>query len=103
MTQSKPLVDQCTAWLVTDAPRRLAPATVLEYRRHLTAFEAWLETTLGILFCPDQITAYRMERYLAELEAQVRRLGHSSLTTTRRYAKASMQELAAAVEALYDA
>lgn len=30
-------------------------------------------------------------------------LGHSSLTTTRRYAKASVQEVAAAVEALYDA
>ena len=29
-------------------------------------------------------------------------LGHSSLTTTRRYAKASMQELAAVVEVLYD-
>lgn len=34
----------------------------------LTAFEAWLETTLGILFCPDQTTAYRLVRYLAEFE-----------------------------------
>jgi site-specific recombinase XerD len=30
-------------------------------------------------------------------------LGHSSLTTTRRYAKASVEELEDAVEALYDA
>ena len=73
MTQALPLVDQWTAWLATDAPRRLTPATVRVYRRHLTAFAHWLETTLGIPFCPDQIIAYRMERYLAELEAQVQR------------------------------
>ena len=30
-------------------------------------------------------------------------LGHSSLTTTRRYATASVEELEDAVEALYDA
>jgi len=29
-------------------------------------------------------------------------LGHSSLTTTRRYAKASVQELEAAIEVPYD-
>ena len=73
MTQALPLVDQWTAWLATDAPRRLTPATVREYRRHLTAFADWQQTTLGIPFCPDQITTYRMEHYLAELEAQVQR------------------------------
>ncbi len=38
-----------------------------------------------------------------DLVTAVDLLRHSSLTTTRRYARASMQELAAAVETLYDA
>ena len=71
-TQLVPFVDQWTRWLATDAPRRLIPATIQEYRRHLLGFADWVETTLGITFVPDQITANRMERYLAELEVLVR-------------------------------
>lgn len=71
-TQLVPFVEQWARWLATDAPRRLIPATIQEYRRHLLAFADWFETTLGIAFVPDQVTANRMERYLAELEVLVR-------------------------------
>ena len=71
-TQLGPFVDQWTHWLATAAPRRLLPATIQEYRRHLLAFADWVETTLGIPCVPDQITANRMERYLAEIEVLVR-------------------------------
>lgn len=71
-TQLVPFVDQWARWLATDAPRCLIPATIQEYRRHLLAFADWVETTLGTICVPDQITANRMERYLGELEVLVR-------------------------------
>jgi hypothetical protein len=61
------MIVEWTAWLATDAPRRLTPTTIDDYRRQLERFVAWLVTTLGLSGTPSQITAYRMERYLAEL------------------------------------
>ncbi len=46
------------------------------------AFADWLETIVGIAFLPNHVTAYRMERGLAEIEAQMRTSsGHKQPTT----------------------
>jgi len=66
------MIDQWTNWLATDAPRRLSQTTIRDYQRQLERFVAWLTTTLGHSATPEQMTSYRMERYLSELEAQVR-------------------------------
>jgi len=67
------LMDRWTYWLATDAPRRLAPATVQEYQRQVVAFARWMETTLAVSFAPESVTSYRMDQYVATLEAQVTR------------------------------
>lgn len=66
------MIDEWTTWLATDAPRRLTEATIREYRRDLEIFVQWLESTLGVRGTVEQVTSYRMERYLAEIEALVR-------------------------------
>ena len=66
------MIEQWSTWLATDAPRRLAPATIRDYQRQLERFVDWLATTLGHNATPEQTTSYRMERYLSELEGQVR-------------------------------
>ena len=86
MTQLGPLVDQWTHWLLTEAPRRLTPATIMEYRRHLLAFGNWLEGMVGIPFLADQITPYRMERYLAEIEVQIRQKQRAPATYNKAVA-----------------
>jgi integrase/recombinase XerD len=67
------LIDQWSIWLATDAPRRLARATIHDYQRQVERFVTWLATTLGHSATPEQMTSYRMERFLSELEGQVRR------------------------------
>jgi integrase/recombinase XerD len=67
------MLEQWSAWLATDAPRRLSPTTIRDYQRQLERFVTWLATTLGQSAAPEQMTLYRMERYLSELEGQVRR------------------------------
>jgi site-specific recombinase XerD len=67
------LLDQWAAWLATDAPRRLAPASILEYRRQVAGFAAWLGTTLAVDLTAAAITPYRVTQYLRQLEGQVQR------------------------------
>ena len=55
-------LDLWTDWLATDAPRRLAPATIGEYKRQLVTFARWMETTLAVSFAPESITSYRVEQ-----------------------------------------
>jgi hypothetical protein len=56
---------------VTDAPRRLAPTTIEEYKRQVVVFARWMETMLHVAFSPESITSYPMEQYVATLEWQV--------------------------------
>jgi site-specific recombinase XerD len=86
-TQS--LIDRWTQWLATDAPRRLAPATIQEYQWQLVAFARWMETMLDVSFAPESITAYRMEQYVATLEAQVRSKARKSATLNKAVAALS--------------
>jgi site-specific recombinase XerD len=71
MHAGEPIIDQWASWLAMDAPRRVSPATIREYCRHLARFASWIESTLGLPFLPEHVTAYRMERYLAEIEGQI--------------------------------
>ena len=73
LSSDQPFLDQWTDWLATDAPRRLAPATIGEYKRQLVAFARWMETTLAVSFAPESITSYRVEQYVATLEVQITR------------------------------
>ena len=66
-------IDRWTHWLLTDAPRRLAPATIEEYTRQVVAFAQWMETTLDVSFAPESTTSYRIDQYVATLELQVSR------------------------------
>jgi site-specific recombinase XerD len=72
MTSDQTLLDRWTDWLTTDAPRRLVPATITEYRRQVCLFGGWLET-LAVVLAADSITAYRVNQYLRHLESQVQR------------------------------
>jgi site-specific recombinase XerD len=83
------LIDGWTQWLATDAPRRLAPATIQEYQRQVVAFARWMETMLDVSFLPESITAYRMEQYVATLEAQVRNKARKSATLNKAVAALS--------------
>jgi site-specific recombinase XerD len=71
MHAGEPIIDQWASWLAMDAPRRVSPATIREYCRHLARFASWIESTLGLPFLPEHVTAYRMEWYLAEIEGQI--------------------------------
>lgn len=61
-------LDHWTDWLATEAPRRLAPATVVGYKRQVVAFAGW-----AVSFAPESITSYRIEQNVATLELQVTR------------------------------
>jgi hypothetical protein len=37
-----PFLDQWADWLATDAPRRLTPTTIAEYKRQVRAFARWM-------------------------------------------------------------
>lgn len=71
LSSDRTFLDRWTGWLATDAPRRLAPTTIVEYKRQVVAFAWWMETTLGVACVPEAITAYRVEQYVATLERQV--------------------------------
>src|SRR5437867_3367207 len=73
LSADQPFLDQWTDWLATDAPRRLAPATIGEYKRQVVAFARWMETTLAVSFTPESITLYRGEQYVATLEVRITR------------------------------
>jgi hypothetical protein len=62
-SSDRTFLDQWTDWLATDAPRRLAPATIGEYKRQVVAFAHWMDAMLGVSFHPEYITAYRIEQY----------------------------------------
>jgi site-specific recombinase XerD len=68
---TRSLLDHWTEWLSHDAPRRLTPATIREYRRHVISFAEWLERSLGVPFQPEGITPARVEQYAALLTLQV--------------------------------
>lgn len=73
MSPDQPFLDLWTDWLAADAPRRLAQATIGEYKRQVVAFARWMETTLAVSFAPESITSYRVEQYVATLEVQITR------------------------------
>src|SRR5687767_5847793 len=86
---TRSLIDRWTQWLATDAPRRLAPATMQEYQRQLAAFARWMEMTLDVPFSPESITSYRMEQYVATLEAQIQRKVRKPATLNKAVATLS--------------
>jgi site-specific recombinase XerD len=86
LSSDQPFLDQWTDWLATDAPRRLAPATIGEYKRQLVAFARWMETTLAVAFAPESITSYRVEQYVATLEVQITRKVRKSATLNKAVA-----------------
>ena len=92
-SSDRTFLDHWTDWLATDAPRRLAPTTVVEYKRQLVAFARWMETTLTVSFAPESITSYRIEQYVATLELQVR--GRTRKPATVNKAVAALSSLGA--------
>jgi site-specific recombinase XerD len=68
---TRSLLDHWTEWLSHDVPRRLTPATIREYRRHVISFAEWLEQSVGVPFQPEDITSARVEQYAAMLTLQV--------------------------------
>jgi site-specific recombinase XerD len=86
LSSDRTFLDQWTDWLATDAPRRLAPTTIEEYKRQVVAFARWMETTLDVPFTPECITPYRMDQYAATLEVQVQRKARKPATLNKAVA-----------------
>src|SRR5690242_20502610 len=89
LSSDRTFLDQWTDWLATDAPRRLAPATIAEYKRQVVAFAHWMDAMLGVSFQPEYITAYRIEQYVATLELQVHRKTRKPATVNKAVAALS--------------
>src|SRR5262249_51896862 len=86
-TAPRPIPDRSLDPVAGDrCPRRLAPATIQEYQPQVVAFARWMETMLEVPFAPESITAYRMEQYLATLEAQLRSKARKSATVNKAVA-----------------
>ena len=64
-------LDRWTAWLATNAPRRLARTTIGEYKRQVVAFARWMDNDPCSIVRPESITSYCVEQYYATLELQV--------------------------------
>jgi integrase/recombinase XerC len=88
-SSDRTFLDQWTDWLATDAPRRLAPATIAEYKRQVVAFAQWMDAMLGVSFHPEYITAYRIEQFVATLELQVHRKTRKPATVNKAVAALS--------------
>ena len=82
-------LDHWTDWLATDAPRRLASTTIVEYKRQVVAFAQWMDATLGVSFAPETITSYRIEQYVATLELLVTRKARKPATVNKAVAALS--------------
>ena len=48
LASDQTLSNRWTDWLATDAPRRLSPATISDYRRQLRFFAEWMDRTLSV-------------------------------------------------------
>ncbi len=85
-SSSPTLIPAWIAWVTTDAPRRLAVATIQDYQRQVRAFARWMETTLEVAFTAESITPYRLEQYVASLEGQVFRKCRKPATVNKAVA-----------------
>ncbi len=68
------MVDQFLAWLRTaENYRPLAPSTIRDYTRQISAFAQWVTDTLEVAWQPEAVSAQRIASYLEHLQVTLGR------------------------------